>query len=154
LVVIFGFFVHGLLVLLATAGIAKSSPEVVTINCRMIGTWMPRAFLLQELLELFLRRRLPASQGTIHSHDEIIWLALSGWSQIVPLAFVVAVVMRTPQIAILVPREPLPHLLLLIEQVMHHVMQSCNSLRPVPPEVSIDAWIDDAVVEAVNDVLL
>jgi hypothetical protein len=154
LVIVFGFFVHGLLVLLATAGIAKSSPEVVTINCRMIGTWMPRAFLLQELLELFLRRRLPASQGTIHSHDEIIWLALSGWSQIVPLAFVVAVVMRTPQIAILVPREPLPHLLLLIEQVMHHVMQSCNSLRPVPPEVSIDAWIDDAVVEAVNDVLL
>jgi hypothetical protein len=46
LVIIFGFIVHGLLVLLATAGIAESPPEVVTINCRMIGTWMPRAFLL------------------------------------------------------------------------------------------------------------
>jgi hypothetical protein len=72
LVIIFGFFVHGLLVLLATAGIAESPPEVVTINCRMIGTWMPRAFLLQELLELLLRRRLLASRGTIHSCDEII----------------------------------------------------------------------------------
>jgi hypothetical protein len=28
---------------------------VVAINCCMIGTWMPWAFLLQELLELFLR---------------------------------------------------------------------------------------------------
>jgi hypothetical protein len=61
LVFIFGFLVHGLLVLLATAGIPKSPPEVVTINCRMIGTWMPWAFLLQELLELLLRRRLLAS---------------------------------------------------------------------------------------------
>jgi hypothetical protein len=47
LVVIFGFLFHGLLVLLATAGIAESPPEVVTINCCMIGTWIPWAFLLQ-----------------------------------------------------------------------------------------------------------
>jgi hypothetical protein len=32
-------------------------------------------------------------------------------------------------------------------------MQPCNSLRPVPPEVSVDGWISDAIVEAVNDVL-
>jgi hypothetical protein len=69
---------------------------VVTINCRMIGIWMPWAFLLQELLELLLRRQLLASRGMIHSRDEIIWLALSGWTRIVPLAFVVAVVVRTP----------------------------------------------------------
>jgi hypothetical protein len=56
LVVIFGFFVHWLLVPLATTGIAECPPEVVAINCRMFGTWMPWAFLLQELLELFLRR--------------------------------------------------------------------------------------------------
>jgi hypothetical protein len=96
LVIVFGFFVHGLLVLLATAGIAESPSEVVTINCRMIGTWMPWAFLLQELLKLLLHCLLLASRGTIHSHNEIIWLALSGWTRIVPLAFVVAVVMRTP----------------------------------------------------------
>jgi hypothetical protein len=90
----------------------------------------------------------------IHSCDEIIWLALSGWTRIVPLALVVAVVMRTPQIAILAPREPLPHLLLLLGPVVHHVTQPHNSLRSVPPEVSVDAWIGDVVVEAVNDVLL
>jgi hypothetical protein len=67
---------------------------------------MPWAFLLQELLELLLCHRLPALRGTIHSRDEIISLALSGWTRIVPLAFVVAVVVRTPQIAILAPREP------------------------------------------------
>jgi hypothetical protein len=37
---------------------------------------------------------------------------------------------------------------------VHHVTQSRNSLRPVPPEVSVDAWIGDAVVEAVNNILL
>jgi hypothetical protein len=90
----------------------------------------------------------------IHSHDEIIWLALSGWTRIVPLALVVAVVMRTPQIAILMPQELLPHLLLLLGPVVHLVTQPRNSLRRVPPEVSIDASIGDAVVEAVDDVLL
>jgi hypothetical protein len=54
LVVVFGFFVQWLPVLLAATGIAECPPEVVAINCRMIGTWMPWAFLLQELLELFL----------------------------------------------------------------------------------------------------
>jgi hypothetical protein len=115
---------------------------------------MPRAFLLQELLELLLRCRLLASRGTIHSHNEIMWLALSGWTRIVPLAFVVAAVVRTPQIAILAPQEPLLHLLLLFRPFVHHVTQPCNSLQPVPPEVSVDAWIGDAVVEAVDDVLL
>jgi hypothetical protein len=61
LVIIFGFFVRWLLVLLATTGIAESPPEAVTINCCMIGTWMPWAFLLQELLKLLLRRQLLAS---------------------------------------------------------------------------------------------
>jgi hypothetical protein len=36
LVIIFGFLVHGLLVLLATVGIAESPSDVITINCRMI----------------------------------------------------------------------------------------------------------------------
>jgi hypothetical protein len=37
---------------------------------------------------------------------------------------------------------------------MHHVMKSRKSLRLVLPEVSVDAWIGDAIVEAVDDVLL
>jgi hypothetical protein len=123
LIVVFGFFVHWLLVLLATTGIAKCPPEVVAINCRMIGTWMPWAFLLQELLKLFLRHCLLASRGTIHSHDEIIWLVLSGWTRVIPLALVVAVVIWMPQVAIIAPWEPLPHLFLLLGPVVHHVMK-------------------------------
>jgi hypothetical protein len=79
LVILFGFFVHWL-VLLAATRIAKCPPVVVAINCRMIGTWMPWGFLLQELFELLLRCCLLASRGTIHSRDEIVWIALSGWT--------------------------------------------------------------------------
>jgi hypothetical protein len=154
LVIIFGFFVHWLLALLATTGIAKCPPEVVAINCRMIGTRMSWAFLLQELLELFLRRCLLASRGTIHSRDEIIWLALSGWTRVVPLALVVAVVSWTPQVATIASRELLPHLFLLLGPVMHHITKPCNSFRSVLPKVSVDAWVGDAIVEAVDDVFL
>jgi hypothetical protein len=62
--------------------------------------------------------------------------------------------MRTPQIAIIVPREPLPHLLFLLRPVMHHVTKPRTSLRPVPPKVPVDAWVGDAIVEVVDDVLL
>jgi hypothetical protein len=139
LVVVFRFFVHWLLVLLAATGIAKCPPEVVAINFRMTGTWMSWAFILQELLELFLCRYLLASRGMIHSHDEIIWLALSGWTQVVPLALIIAVVIWTPQVAIIASWEPLPHLFLLLGPVMHHVTKPHNSFRSVPPKVSIDA---------------
>jgi hypothetical protein len=154
LVVVFGFFVYWLLVLLAATGIAKCPPEVVAINCRMIGTWMPGAFLLQEFLEFFLRRCLLASRGMIHSHDEIIWLALSGWTRVVPLALVIVVVIWTPQVAIIAPREPLSHLFFLLGPVVHHIMKLSNSFRSVLPKVSVDAWVGDAVVEAVDDVFL
>jgi hypothetical protein len=90
----------------------------------------------------------------IHSHDEIIWLALSGCIRIVPLAFVVAVVIWAPQIAILAPREPLPHLLLLFGPIVHHITKARNRLWPVPPKIPVDAWVGDAVVEAVDDVVL
>jgi hypothetical protein len=154
LVVVLRFLVYWLLVLLATTRVAQCPPEEVTVNGRVIGTWIPWIFLLQELLELLLRRRLLAARGTIHSHDEIIWFAFLVWTQIVPLAFVVAVVVWTPQIAILAPQEPLPHLLLLFGPIMHHIMKARNSLWPVPPKIPIDAWVGDAVVEAVDDVVL
>jgi hypothetical protein len=154
LIVILEFLVRRLLDLLATTGGAECPPEVVTIDSRVIGSWMPWALLLQELLELLLRRRLLASRGTIHGHDEIIWFALSGWTRKVPLAFVIAVVILAPQIAILAPWELFPHLLLLFGPVVHHITKAHNSFRPVPPEISIDARVSDAVVEAVDDVVL
>jgi hypothetical protein len=90
----------------------------------------------------------------IHSRDEIIWLAFSGWNRILLLAFVVAVVVWAPHIAILASREPLPHLLLLLGSIVHHIMKARNSLRPVPPKIPVDAWVGDAIVEAVDDVVL
>jgi hypothetical protein len=37
---------------------------------------------------------------------------------------------------------------------VHHVTKARNSFWPVPSEVSVDAWVRDAVVETVNDVVL
>jgi hypothetical protein len=102
LVILFGFFVHWL-VLLATTGIAECPPEVVAINCRMIGTWMPWAFLLQELFELLLHRSLLASRRTIYSRDEVIWLALLGWTRVVPLALVSTIVICAPHVVVNAP---------------------------------------------------
>jgi hypothetical protein len=59
-----------------------------------------------------------------------------------------------PQITILALRELLPHLLLLFGPVVHHITKARNSFRPVMPKVSVDAWVGDAVVEAVDDVTL
>jgi hypothetical protein len=90
----------------------------------------------------------------IHSSDDIIWLTFPGWTRKVPLAFVVAVVIWVPQITILTPREPLPHLLLLFGPIVHHITKAHNSLQPVSPKIPVDAWVGDAVVEAVDDVIL
>jgi hypothetical protein len=90
----------------------------------------------------------------IDSRNDIIWLSFPGRTRKVPLAFVIAVVVWAPQIAILTPREPLPHLLLLFGPIVHHFTKARNSLRPVPPEILVDAWVGDAVVETIDDVVL
>jgi hypothetical protein len=153
LVILFGFFVSWL-VLLAVIGFAECPPEVVAINCRMIGTWMPWAFLLQELFELLLCCSLLASRRMIHSRDEVIWLVLSGWTQVVLLALVGMIVICAPQVAIIAPREPLSHLFLLLGPVVHHVTKPYNNFLSIPPKVSVDAWVDDAIIEVVDDVFL
>jgi hypothetical protein len=119
----------------------------------MIGTLMPWAFLLQELFELLLRRCLPASRRTIHSRDEVVWLALSGLTRVVPLALVGTVAICAPRVVVVAPRESFTHLLLLLGPIVHHVTKSCNSFWSVPPKVSIDAWVGEDIVEAVDDVL-
>jgi hypothetical protein len=62
------------------------------------------------------------------------------------------VVICTPQVVVIAPREPLKHLLLL-GPIVHHVTKSYNSFWSIPPKVSIDAWVGEAIVEAVDDVL-
>jgi hypothetical protein len=37
---------------------------------------------------------------------------------------------------------------------VHHITKAHNGLGPVPPKISVDAWVGDAVVEAVDDVVL
>jgi hypothetical protein len=154
IVVILGFFVSRLLILLSTTGVVERPPKVVVVNGGMASARMPWALLLQEFLELLLRRRLLAPRRTINSRDDIIWLSFPGWPGKVPLAFIAAVVVWVPQIVIVAPREPLPHLLLLLGPIMHHITKARNSFRPDPPEVSICAWVSDAVIETVDDVLL
>jgi hypothetical protein len=58
--------------------------------------------------------------------------------------------MRTPQIAIIAPQEPLPHLLFLLGPVMHHVMKPHNSLQPVPPKVPVEA-VDDVLLRDIRN---
>jgi hypothetical protein len=118
------------------------------------GARMPWALLLQELLKLLLHRRLLAPRRTIDSHDDLIWLLFPGWPRKVPLALVAAVVVWAPQIAVLTPQEPLPHLLLLLGPIVHHITKARNSFWPVPPKIPLYARVGDAVVEAVDDVVL
>jgi hypothetical protein len=154
LIIILGFFVSRLLVLLSATGVAERPPKVIAVNGGVAGARMPWALLLQELLELLLRIRLLAPRRTIDSRDDIIWLSFLGWTRKVPLAFVVAVVVWALQIAVLTPWKPLPHLLLLLRPIVHHITKARNSLRPVPPEIPIYARVGDAVVETIDDVVL
>jgi hypothetical protein len=154
LIIILGFFVCRLLVLLTTTRVAERPPKMVAVDGSMIGTWVPRALLLHELLELLLRCRLLTPRRTIDSRDDIIWLSFPGWTRKLLLAFVVAVVVWAPQIAILTPRQLLLHLLFLFGPIVHHITKARNSLWLVPPKISVDAWVGDAVVEAVDDVVL
>jgi hypothetical protein len=154
LIIILEFLVSRLLVLLSATGVAEHPLKVVAVDGGVVGTRMPWALLLQELLELLLRRRLLAPRRTIYGRDDIIWLSLPGWTRKVPRAFVVAVVVWAPQIAILTPRKLLPHLLLLFGPIVHHIMKARNGLRPVPPEIPVDAQVGDAVVETIDDVVL
>jgi hypothetical protein len=37
---------------------------------------------------------------------------------------------------------------------VHHIPKACNGFGPIAPEIPIDAWVGDAIVKAVDDVLL
>jgi hypothetical protein len=54
-VVVLGFFVRRLLVLLTITGVAERPPKVAAVNGGVVGTWVPWALFLRELLELLLR---------------------------------------------------------------------------------------------------
>jgi hypothetical protein len=35
---------------------------------------------------------------------------------------------------------------------VHHIPEASHGLGPIAPKVPVDAWVGDAVVEAVNDI--
>jgi hypothetical protein len=63
------------------------------------------------------------------------------------------VVICAPRVVVVAPQEPFTHLLLLLGPIMHHVTKSCNSFWSVLPKVSIDVWVSEVIIEAVDDVL-
>jgi hypothetical protein len=74
------------------------------------------------------------------------------------LASVVAVVISPLVVAVVVvvavPREAITLLLLLVRASLHHLMELCNGFGLIAAKVSKESLVSDAVVEAVNDVLL
>jgi hypothetical protein len=98
------------LVLFLVDLIAECFAEMITINSSVSTPRVPRTLFLEELLELLLGCRFPASLRMIDSHDSIVSLSFSGWTRVVLLAFVGAVRI----VVVDTPREPLSHLLLLL----------------------------------------
>lgn len=131
---------------------AKCLLQLPVVDCGVLGTWVPRAFLLQELLDLLLGCRLLAMLGTVHIRDELVWLAFPRRTRVVSVAAVVAVIARA--LGVVSPRESFPHLLFLFGPVMHHITEPCHGPWPVPPKVAINARVGDAIVEGIDDVIL
>jgi hypothetical protein len=109
------------LVLLAVSRRAKGALQLKAVDRCVFGVDAPRALLLQEFFKLLLRGRLLAPRRTFHSHDEIVWLALSGRTRKVPLAFVSPVVVVALLVEVGASWKPLAHLFFLFSPVVHHV---------------------------------
>jgi hypothetical protein len=106
---------------------------------------------VQDLLKLtLLIPRLLATRIALNSHDLIIWLALSGWFRVVPLAFVGAVAATV--LVVVALGEALVLLILLVGPSLHHVTKLHGSLGAVTFEVTVDVLHSEAVLEAVDGV--
>jgi hypothetical protein len=83
----------------------------------------------------------------------VVWLALSGVPQVVPLAFV-KVVIAIALLVVVALREAVIFLVLLVSPPYHHVTQLHGSSWAVVPEVMVRALREEAILEATNDVLI
>jgi hypothetical protein len=122
------------------------------------GVTVPWALLLQEFLNLLLRHPQFLSSragGALDSRDQIIWLALLGGSRVVPLTSVVAVIVP-PLVVVVITMlcEAIALLLLLVRPNLHHITEPHDGLGSVAAKISKESLVSDAVVEAVDDVLL
>jgi hypothetical protein len=82
----------------------------------------------------------------------MVWLALSGEFRVVPLAFggVVAII----ALVIVTLGEALILLILLVGPSLHHVVELHDSLGAVVTKVVVDVVRAEAVLEAVDDILI
>jgi hypothetical protein len=82
----------------------------------------------------------------------MVWLALLGGFRVVPLAFVRAVSV----VALLIVElgEALVLLILLVGPSLHHVLELHESLGAVVAEVMVDVLRAEAILEAMDDVLV
>jgi hypothetical protein len=94
-----------------------------------------------------LVHRLFATQVALDSRDLVFWLALSRGSRVVPLALVEAVV-------VVALGEALVLLILLVSPSLHHVTKLHGSLGAVASKVAVDVLHGEAILEAVDDVLV
>jgi hypothetical protein len=115
-----------------------------------------RALLVQDLYELLLLApRLLALRVAVNSRDEIILLVLLGGSRVVPPAFVGAIVVVPFAPVVGVPLGvAVAFLVLLVTPSLHHVMKFHDGVGPVASKVAVEVPLGEAILEAVDDVLV
>jgi hypothetical protein len=97
--------------------------------------------------------RLLTTQIALNSRDFLVWLALSGVTGVVPLDLVEMAV----AIALLVMvahGEAIVLLVLLVSPPCHHVTQLHSSSWAIASEVVVRVLQEEAILEAVDDVLI
>jgi hypothetical protein len=88
-----------------------------------------------------------------HGHDFLVWLALSGIPQVVPLAFI-EVEIAIALVVMVALGEAVILLVLLISPPCHHVTQLHGSSRAIAPEVVVRMLREESVLKAADDVFV
>jgi hypothetical protein len=94
-----------------------------------------------------------AARIALNGRDFLVWLALSGFSQVVPLAFV-KVAVAVAVLVVVALGEAVVLLVLLVSPPCHHVTQLHGSSRAVAPDVVVRVLREEPVLKAADDVFV
>jgi hypothetical protein len=112
-----------------------------------------RALFVHDFLELrVVVPRLLATQIALDNCDFLVWLALSGISQLVPLTLV-EVVVAIALLVVVALGEAVVLLILLVSPPCHHVVQLYSSSQAIAPEDVVCVLREEPILEAADDVL-
>jgi hypothetical protein len=89
----------------------------------------------------------------LDSRDFMVWLALLGVPRVVPLASIEVAVAISLFIVVALGKAVLV-LVLLVNHPRHHVAQLHGSSRAVAPKVMVRVLREEAILEAIDDVLI